>query len=715
MNQTPRKRALTVLFSMLLFWLAVPVGMTAAQSVEGLPEGFELATPVDIPAGADVTIYVDPANPNASDAGPGTQAAPKATIDVALREAVDNRRNGFSTRILLAPGTYREALSYNGEQETESAAHIILEAMEPGTVTLSGADVFTDWQRPDANLPIYTHRWPYDWGPMVNTWGEDNEDAFMAPIVRRREGVFVDGRRLEQVLLRQEMTPGTFYVSEANDQLTMWLEDDIDLSAAAVEVPVREHSLRLENVRNFAVRGIRFQYAAAAVDGGALVIRDSDGILIENSEFLWSNWAGFDIRRSENITILNSVANHNGVRGMGALGVYNLYVENAENLYNNWRGAMGNFNDWDSGQKFLLIHRGVIRNFRAEHNEGIGLWLDFDIRDVLVEGATLCDNYLAGMFIEAVPGPLVVRDSTICENRAQAQRTFMNAGVFSTNSANVTLENNRIYGNEYAQILLLEPQRFRTVTNFRTDGSEEVELLNWQIRDNLIVATKADQVLIDVPGNGRRTWTDMMTLTGNRYYSEGDEVYFMAGVESVESLAGWRLVTLDDATTVKTTITDPDILAVLEASATQGVVAEYYDNPDFAGEPVRSLHSNINFDWYLDGPDELDEDVDDDFSAAWEGDLIPEYTGLHRFTLRSTNPMLLFIDNIPVAEQLESSSEDVEAVYVTALTAGEPVRIRVEYVDMEGIAHAILLWSYANQPKQVIPSRYFSTAGILPE
>jgi hypothetical protein len=207
----------------------------------------------------------------------------------------------------------------------------------------------------------------------------------------------------------------------------------------------------------------------------------------------------------------------------------------------------------------------------------------------------------------------------------------------------------------------------------------------------------------------------MMTLTGNRYYSEGDDIYFKAGAVDVDTLAGWRLVTLDDATTVKTEITDPAILELLEASRTQGVVAAYYPNGNFAGEPVRGTAANINFDWFMDGPDALDDDVDDDFSATWEGDLIPEYTGLHRFYLRSTNPMLLSIDGVPVAEQMQTSSEDVEVVYVTELTARQPYRIRVEYVDIEGIAHAILLWSYANQPKQVIPTRHFSTAALMPE
>ncbi|NJL54245.1 hypothetical protein HC928_03015 [bacterium] len=671
-----------------------------------------MATPVEIPATADVTIYVDPANPNASDIGPGTLDIPKATVDVALREAVDNRRNQLSTRILLAPGIYREELRYNGSQEPAPAAPIIIEAIEPGTVTFSAADVFTDWTRPDPNLPIYTHDWRNDWGLMDNPWGEDNENAYMAPIVRRREAVFVDGQPLRQVLARQELAPGTFVVSEANDTLTIWLEQDIDLGAATVDVAMREFAMRFENVDNLALRGLRFTYAAARVDGAPLVIRESSNILIEDSEFLWSNWAGFDIRRVNNLTIRDTVANHNGVRGMGAFRVFNLWVENAENNYNNWRGAMGDFNTWDSGQKFLLIHQGVFRNYRAEHNEGIGLWLDFDIRDVLVEGATLCDNYLAGLFIEAAPGPVVVRDSTICENRAQAQQTFMNGGVFSTNSAQVTLENNRIYGNEFAQVRLTEPDRFRTVTNFQTDESQQVTLEGWTLRGNLIATTRPDQVLIEVPGNGRTTWVEMLSVSGNSYYSPFLEEAFQTGIQA-RNLAQWQLVTGDDTGSLLDAPNDADIQAALEANATLGVLGFYYTNNDFTGLAAQRVESNINFDWFNDGPPEID--ADDGYSAAWESDLIPAQTGLHTFYLRSTDPMRLFINGVAVAEQMTISEEDVEAIYVTSLTAGQPYRIRVEYTDPEGIAHAILLWSYGDQPKQVIPTRHLSVAALLPE
>lgn len=706
---TPRKSYLTILFSLLVLCIAVlSFGMIAAQDTDGLPAGFELATPVEMPETTDITIYVDRDNPNASDVGAGTIDVPKLTIDVALRDAVDNRRNGLSTRILIAPGVYREELRYNGEREPRPGAPIIIEAIEPGTVTLSAAEIYDDWTRADDNEPIYIHEWRYDWGAMGNPWGENNANAYMAPIVRRREAVFIDKQPLRQVLTRGELAPGTFLVSEANDELVIWLEDDINLGAAQVDVPVREVSVYLENVDNMAFRGLNFEYAAAKTDGAPLVIRNSDGILIEDSQFVWSNWAGFDIRRSQNITVLNSDANYNGVRGMGVFNVQNVYIENVDNLYNNWRGAMGGFNGWDAGQKFLLVHRGVFRNFRAEHNEGAGLWLDFDMQHILVEDSTICDNYPIGLFIEASPGPIVVRNNTICNNRAQA-RNFGNGGIFATNSEQVLLENNRIFGNDAYQVRLFESRRFREVGDTITGEIRELELTGWTIRDNLIVTTRPTQKLIEMPG--RDDYEGVFTFSGNRYYDTQDEDVFMIGNSSL-TFGQWLDVVADDATAAEFGVDDADILAALELTAETGVQGYYYASFDFSDLAYIRIDDNVNFDWFNSGPPEL---ADDGYGVVWEGSLVPVESGIHEIVLRSTDPMRLYVDGRLAAEQAQLSEDDVEAIYVTELVAGEPVDIRVEYFDTEGVAHVILLWSYGSQPRQVIPPRQFSLAGTLPE
>ncbi len=710
MISMPRKSNQTILLGLLVLCIAVfSVNLVAAQDVDGLPEGFQLATPVEFPAVTDVTIYVDQANPNASDTGLGTQDEPKLTIDVALREAVDNRRNGLSTRILLAAGTYREDLRYNGAQEAKPGAPIIIEAIEPGAVTLSAADIFTEWERVDEDQPIYTHFWEYDWGPFDNPWG-DEPNAYMAPITRRREAVFIDEQPLRQVLTRQEMTPGTFYVSEANDLLTIWLEDDIDLNAVQVDVPVRESFLFLDDTDNIALRGLRFTYAASLPGGGPLFIRDSQNILIEDSEFLYSNWAGFFLRRVENVTILNSIANYNGIRGMGAFNAKNLYVENVDNLYNNWRGALGGFNGWDAGQKFLVIYRGVFRNYRAEHNEGAGLWLDFDNQHILVENATICDNYPMGVFIEASPGPVVIRDSVICENRAQG-RDFGNAGIFSTNSEQIILENNRIYGNEFGQIRLLEPSRFRPVTDNTTGEVRELELLNWTVRNNVIATTRSDQYLIDIPGGGRTSWDEMIVLEENRYYDVNQPGVFHIGNERF-NFEQWQELVSDTSVPAEFGVEDADILASLEQNAELGIVGQYFRNPNFTERVYTRVDSNVNFDWFNSGPPEIQ---DDGYSIVWEGTLIPVESGVHEFWVRSTDPMAFYFEGQLAAEQLQVSDDDLESVFVTELVAGQSYDVRVEYIDPEGVAHVHLLWSYGRTPKQIIPSRYFSVTGSLPE
>jgi hypothetical protein len=93
---------------------------------------------------------------------------------------------------VIAPGAYRDRiqLPMNG-QETD--APIIIEAKEKGTVIVSGSNIWDGWQR-RKNSAIYTHAWPYKWGLALYPPGWEGI-VVLADIVRRREMIFVNGRR----------------------------------------------------------------------------------------------------------------------------------------------------------------------------------------------------------------------------------------------------------------------------------------------------------------------------------------------------------------------------------------------------------------------------------------------------------------------------------------------------------------------------------------
>src|SRR5690606_17014284 len=144
--------------------------------------------------------------------------------------------DGEGTKIILAPATYREAVTIG--DTTERAAPIILEAQQPGTAIISGSEIYTDWQANDDGT--YSHAWDKDWGLSGNPWGDESEQTRMEDIVKRREMVFVGSILMEQVLDRDELTPGSFHVDEDQDQILLYPYPEADVNNSLIEVAERE-------------------------------------------------------------------------------------------------------------------------------------------------------------------------------------------------------------------------------------------------------------------------------------------------------------------------------------------------------------------------------------------------------------------------------------------------------------------------------------------
>src|SRR5271167_5037096 len=65
------------------------------------------------------SIYVDVKV--GSDSNPGTQTAPFKTIGAAASAAINNNHSGIGTRVIINPGTYREAIAIGkGSRTTNS-------------------------------------------------------------------------------------------------------------------------------------------------------------------------------------------------------------------------------------------------------------------------------------------------------------------------------------------------------------------------------------------------------------------------------------------------------------------------------------------------------------------------------------------------------------------------------------------------------------------
>lgn len=414
---------------------------------------------------------------NADPGGDGSADRPFARLTDAVNVAVRYKQLGQSVLVLVGDGVYREGpiefgyTNFNGNQPDNSSA-IEVRAVNAGAAIVSGADVWTDWER--ATDGEYSHAWEYDWGVSENPW---SGDVAVEEIVLRREMVIVDGAMQRQVLSRTELVPGSFYVDEAQNRLWLKPMPGVDPANAIVEVGIRPVLWDQNHEDNVTLRGLTFQHAVTewAVARAAVRISASDNVVIEDARFEWSNWTGLYVGESNGVQIDDVVMNNNGGQGWAMFRVNDVEIRNSATSFNNWRGGWGGFTGWSIGNKILSARKLRIYDHRAIGNESRGLWLDYDISDAVVSGAVLNENHRDGIWIEASQGPITIRKSVMRDNHE--------AGLHSTFSHNVVIDSNEFAGNREAQIKLGGTST-RVVRDFVSGEDMHLRASGWVITNN---------------------------------------------------------------------------------------------------------------------------------------------------------------------------------------------------------------------------------------
>ena len=62
---------------------------------------------------------------------------------------------------------------------------------------------------------------------------------------------------------------------------------------------------------------------------------------MDTEDFLWNNGQGLNISGVNDVTVINSVARHNGEAGFGGYQLIDSLWQSDDASYNNWRGAQG--------------------------------------------------------------------------------------------------------------------------------------------------------------------------------------------------------------------------------------------------------------------------------------------------------------------------------------------------------------------------------------
>jgi hypothetical protein len=481
-----------------------------------------------------VILHVANRHPGASDSNPGTERLALKTISRAAEIAASNNAKGMVTTVMIHAGVYRETVAIRAQ----TAVPITFQAVENGTVILSGSDVWRDWQL--WRLGVYRHTWPFRWGatPIPAEWPTIQE------IARRREMIFISGRLQTQVLSLSALTEGAFYVDEQAGWVYALPPAGTDMTRATVEVAIRP-SLFTASDANLALRGLTFQHAATFLDGDAVLVSGGTRILIEDTEYRWNNWGGLDIKGSMNVIIRRSIANHNGGRGMGTWRNKDVLFEDNETSFNNWRGAWGGFFDWAmGGVKNMRSHGGIWRRHKSLGNQAYGLWFDWDNQDVVVEDSILCENRLPGLFLEASQGPINVVGTTLCNNER--------GGVFGNGAEQVMLKNNIFYRNGGAQIELGGSHVRGGVVDWETNKMRGLRDQYWTLCGNAVVSGVPDAQGpawgLSVP-NWPWFLSTFRSSSNTWWNPEKSSIFRVSGAQDLD-LAGWQRLTGQDKNSI---------------------------------------------------------------------------------------------------------------------------------------------------------------------
>jgi hypothetical protein len=224
--------------------VAVVVCGTMARSQANVDESLETKT-----------VYVDATK--GSDSNPGTKLLPYKTIGFAIGVATTNNQSNLGTKVIVNPGTYREALTMNFSYK-DTSLPITVQAATTGQAIISGADVWTGWTVYSGNSSIYTKSWTNKWGLCDLDSGTGTPPP-EEDVVRRREMVLVNGTNMTQVMTLSAMRVGTFFVDENKGAIYLWPPTGTNINTSTIEVPTRANLLTVSGKSNLVFRGLTFQ------------------------------------------------------------------------------------------------------------------------------------------------------------------------------------------------------------------------------------------------------------------------------------------------------------------------------------------------------------------------------------------------------------------------------------------------------------------------
>jgi hypothetical protein len=348
--------------------------------------------------------------------------------------------------IVIHTGVYRESVSI--EKSGTAEKPIRFEAAPFAEVTISGADRVLNWRKESGNSEnIFSAECPAEFVGWSSQPAYPDDDYHR--LIGRREQVHVDGQALQQVLQREQLSRGTFYVDLTAKRLFVWARNNIKLGSDPAWSPDVEASTRavLWKCSSGYVQtsGLHFRYAANRAQEAATAFTGR-GDVVEHCIFERMNAGGAAFGAPDQI-VRRCIFQENGQLGFAAINAHNLRMSGCLIRNNNAK----NFDrQWEAGGDKIVLCRGVVLekcSFMGNH--GNGVWFDIGNENCTVRNCFIADNEDAGIFYEISFG-LHAHDNVIVGNGLEAEPAAWgaSAGIAISSSPGCVIERNLLVANK---------------------------------------------------------------------------------------------------------------------------------------------------------------------------------------------------------------------------------------------------------------------------
>jgi len=404
---------------------------------------------------------------------------------------------GPGDTVIIHSGIYREAVVIEKSGKPDNP--ITFQAADGAGVIMTGADRISEWTEVKGDGRIYSTPWPHEFIAWTRQHTHPDDDYHL--LIGRCEQVFVNGCALRQVLDRDKLARGTFYVDLDGKCLYIWNYNNQDVSGgkATVEASVRDRILAVKG-DYVTVKGIRFRYAANRAQHGAVEF-SGNHLTVEDCIFEYTN-AGGAAFSGEDVTVRRCTFQHNGQLGFGAVRSHRLRMTGCTVRNNNIKGFD---RGWEAGGNKICLARGVVlENSTFVENRGNGIWFDIGNEDCTVRNCLIAFNEDAGIFYEISYG-LHAHDNVIVGNglAGTAGAWGASAGISISSSPDCLVERNLLIGNKEGFNFR---EQMRSTPRIESRTSEPVWNHDHIIRNNVIALNRDAQTWgwFDIPDN--RHW-----------------------------------------------------------------------------------------------------------------------------------------------------------------------------------------------------------------